>query len=483
MKIFLLTLTTLHLVATYSHAQTFTGCVQTQGSRALVICASNKLSFETRLSGSATFELVKFANKTSNAATIPISYFSGLTITTLLFSNVNISTIGNNVFTGSGSITELDLESCPELTSTSSAAFTPIKSSLIKLSFMNSAITSQRMNGIAVGLNSLSHLQTLILSGNKLLTLSADWFSGLVGLKTFEAKNNQIAHIQRGIFATNTELVRLDLSGNHLSDLDSLFASLSSISGTLQHLILASNRMSSLSDLPDMSNLLSLDLSSNQISSLASNNPFARAVNLIDINLCNNSLASLPKISALKNLADLTLSNQKTSLLKIEDDAFRRFPMSNSPLNINFAMNTNLSFSDKAFCSQTAPKYRQITVPFSATASIHKCHFAQFQATAASRTDLRVVKSEIGLNEDDLASFCNCDNYAAAQRFNTILTGACDFLTDAKCASTTFFDSCNSTGYFCAAPRVVASSSMRVEFSHIAFLVMNIVFMVAYEKI
>lgn len=463
MKILLLLVTSLLYLGVVSEAQTFTNCAQTV-KPGLIICASNSQSFETRQAGSpGPLELVTFANKTSSAATIPINYFAGLTIKTLLFSNVNISTIGSSVFTGAVAVKELAL-SCPQLMSTSTDAFTPIKSTLVKLSFINSAITMQRMNGIAFGLATLDRLQTLVLSGNSLTTLSAQWFNGLTGLGSFEAKNNQIESIQLGTFRGNSQLTKVDLSGNKISELDALFTAMLSISNNLQTLVLSSNKIVTISNLPKMDALSTIDLSSNHINYLASINPFESAPALTNIQLSNNSLTSVPKIERLQYLVNLDLSNQHSHLIVL-DNAFVRNAAAEASVNINFDTSEIVTFSEKAFCSYLAPaKYRQITVPFSATGSINKCHFAQFQATAPSRTDFRVSR-QTGVG--DYSSFCNCEVFAAAKAFNVILTGACDSLTDAQCLSTTFNDTCSSSDYFCGPPVVIVSSgSVQVRHGH-----------------
>lgn len=475
MKILLLLVIYLLYLGAVSEAQTFTNCAQTVNP-GLIICASNSQSFETRQAGSpGPLELVTFANKTSSAATIPINYFSGLTIKTLLFSNVNISTISSSAFTGAVAVKELAF-CCPQLMSTSADAFTPIKSTLTKLSFINSAITMQRMNGIASGLATLDTLQTLVLSGNGLITLSAQWFNGLTDLKSFEAKNNQIESIQLGTFKGNSQLTKVDLSGNKISDLDALFTAMLSISNNLQTLVLSSNKIATVSNLPKMDALSTIDLSSNHINSLASISPFENAPALTNIQLSNNSLTSVPNIERIQYLVDLDLSNQNSHLIVL-DNALLRNAAPEASVNINFDTSKNVTFSEKAFCSYLAPaKYRQITVPFSATGSINKCHFAQFQATAASRTDFRVSR-QTGVV--DYSSFCNCEIFAAAKAYNVILTGACDSLTDAQCSSTSFNDTCSSSDFFCNPPVIVVSSGsgqVRYDHSNAFFLILFIFF-------
>lgn len=140
-------------------------------------------------------------------------------------------------------------------------------------------------------------------------------------------------------------------------------------------------------------------------------------------------------------------------------------------------------FGTKAFCSLVTPDIQQVTIAWTAAANLNKCHFKQFGATADKPTVFKVSK-QTGIT--DYSSFCNCANYAAAKAFFVTINSAntaCDTLTDAACAATSFTDTCatdNSGNYVC--PAAPTSGSQIIKFDLVGFLVANVVFMFAYKQ-
>lgn len=454
MKFLLLVISTLCLASFSSAASPFTGCTELG---TLLTCSNTANAFEARIAGTTgTYQLLTFTGKT--ASTYPDNYFTGLTLATIVSQNNHVTTIGDNVFTGATSVTEFSLQES-DLQSTTSGAFAPIATTLKKLSIISSAITPTRMNGIATGLASLNQLEELILSGNNLLTVSSSWFTGLTSLKV------------------------LDLSSNSILDTTAIFAALSPLSASLQTLTLTTNSIAQVSDLPSMTALTTINLDSNQITGFASTTPFANAPALTSIKLNINKLTAVPNIAGNPAILDLDLNNQTGSTLTtIADSSFSRNSVTNQAV-INLDTNANLMFANKAFCSSVTPDIQQVTIAWTAAANLNKCHFKQFGATAAKPTVFKVSK-QTGVT--DYSSFCNCANYAAAKAFFVTINSAntaCDTLTDAACASTTFTDTCatdNSANYVC--PAATTSGSQMIKFDLVGFLVANVVFMFAYKQ-
>lgn len=454
MKLLLLVISTLCLAAFSSAASPYTGCIELG---TLLTCSSTANAFEARIiQTTGTYQLVTFTGKT--AATYPDNYFTGLTITTIVSQNNHITSIGDNVFTGATSVAEFSIQESDLLTITANA-FTPIKSSLTKLSIISSAITPTRMNGIATGLATLSSLRTLILSGNNLLTVSSSWFTGLTALQT------------------------LDLSTNNILDTTAIFAALSPLSASLQTLTLTGNTIATVSNLPAMAALKTINLDTNQITGFSSTTPFAAAPALTSVKLNGNKLTVVPNIAGNPAILDLNMNTQ-TGLTTIADSAFSRNAVTNQAI-VNLDSNANLKFGTKAFCSSVTPNIQEVTIAWTAAANINACHFKQFGATAAKPTNFKISK-QAGVT--DYTSFCTCANYAAAKAFFVTINSAntaCDTLTEAACGATTFTDNCataSSGNYVCPAAPTTTSGSQTNKFDLVGFLVANVVFMFAYRQ-
>ena len=130
-----------------------------------------------------------------------------------------------------------------------------------------------------------------------------------------------------------TNLRRLDLGGNAISDLSALsgaisrlpnlerlyldtnsISDLSPLSGLtrLERLYLDTNSISDVSTLSGLTNLEWLDLDNNSISDLS---PLSGLTNLAGLDLDNNSISDLSPLSGLTNLARLDLDNNSISAL------------------------------------------------------------------------------------------------------------------------------------------------------------------------
>lgn len=466
--------TTLCLSALTSAQTVFNGCSQLPVTPINIFCNTPSTSFPTRQTSGTIASTILFAifdGQTSSS--IPSGTFTGLTITTLILTNNSISLLDDNSFTGATSIQSLSFAET-SLSNITSAAFTPLASTLTDLSFANSALTATKMTDISPGLQSLTALTTLTLDNNNILTLVKTWISGLTALQTFSAKSNGLLSVAADTFSSNTALKSIDLSSNSLSDMSTLLSAVSGLSGVLETLTLSNNNFASIVDFPSMTALKTLDLSNNQISSVASTNTFTNAAALTSISLAGNQLTAVPSIASQTALLSLDLSNMAT-LSTIADNSFSRSVVPTAGVNVDLS-NDTVTFANKAFCHGVSPYYNQITVRFNSLGSFNKCLFKQMKNANAGLRATFFVGTETGVT--DYTSFCNCDNKVFATNNQVDLGGACANFTDA-CTTTTYTDNC-AADFTCAT--TTTSGAFKVKFEYLGFLVMNALFMFTYKQ-
>ena len=168
--------------------------------------------------------------------------------------------------------------------------------------------------GIFSGLGSL---QLLDLVSTKLRSLPVAVFSDLGSLETLLLNVNSLRTLPAGVFSALGNLQQLDLGSNRLSSLpQGIFNGLSS----LRFLFLGGNRLGSLPDgiFSGLGNLVRLELSGNSLNQLPES-VFRGLNNLRMLHLSSNSLHSLPEriLSGLSNLENLDLNGNPLSSLPV----------------------------------------------------------------------------------------------------------------------------------------------------------------------
>lgn len=130
--------------------------------------------------------------------------------------------------------------------------------------------------------------------------------------------------------------------------------------------------------------LLRLDLSFNQITEIDSDS-FNGNKNLAELNLEGNYLSQIPDISQLQNLDTLNLNSQNGKLREIPDFAFERYQnVSNSYINIYLYDNYIRKINNKAFCNRLANSIADssVFIQLNNINGIHKCMLAQFNSNS-----------------------------------------------------------------------------------------------------
>ncbi|KAJ1437174.1 hypothetical protein B484DRAFT_392942, partial [Ochromonadaceae sp. CCMP2298] len=149
-------------------------------------------------------------------------------------------------------------------------------------------------------------LRSVDLSFNKIVEVSED-ICGLVECTSLKLRDNEIAVLPAGLWEGCVSLQVLDLSANRIDSLSPRVCNLH-----LKQLLLAQNRLHSTPiELLQISTLLVLDLSGNQLCSLPG--PW-ELTSLTSLNLSNNRFTSLPVISSAA-LEELHVSGNTLSQL------------------------------------------------------------------------------------------------------------------------------------------------------------------------
>lgn len=157
-------------------------------------------------------------------------------------------------------------------------------------------LSSEDLANLIDEIKELSNLIRLDLSGNQLTDITP--LSQLTSLTELNIYDNQISDLNP--LSTLNGLTVLVLNLNQISDLDPL-----SQLTNLTKLYLYNNQISDLEPLSQLRNLIQLDLDLNEISDL---DPISQLTNLTHLDLSNNQISNLSPISQLPNLTELNLS-------------------------------------------------------------------------------------------------------------------------------------------------------------------------------
>lgn len=294
--------------------------------------------------------VLKFDNNTLNF--LPSRLFVDhnlLQLQHLFLSNCQIRTIADQAFFQLNNLIELDL-SYNHLNYFPSAALQPL-SKLKRIQLSGNPIKQMKENDFSSSLfNHLTHLEVsnaqlesiedlktlkklelLDLSSNNLNQLAEDLFCPLTNLKKLNLANNQLTNFKSlGLSAVYhvtghlclQELQYLDLSFNQITYLtETGLASLKN----LRELNLKNNQITDINEisLSTLNHLQSIDLSNNQISSIPSQ-LFRSSGELKSLHLQNNSISVLSPglFTGLSKLSQLNLSHNEISNEHISSDTF-----------------------------------------------------------------------------------------------------------------------------------------------------------------
>lgn len=162
--------------------------------------------------------------------------------------------------------------------------------------------------------NSISTLEELDLSSNRLKSLDTENFSNLSKLKILKLNDNQLSSIGENVFHNLISLSKLDLSSNVLTDLDmNSFYNLLSLD-----LDLSNNQLSNLDEdlfnLEKIAILHELNLSNNNLTNFPINPLRKQSTNLLSLDISSNQISHLPaNTELLVNLKKLDISSNHLS--------------------------------------------------------------------------------------------------------------------------------------------------------------------------
>ena len=187
-------------------------------------------------------------------------------------------------------------------------------SNSVKLIDLRNAFSSTPTEDTLHGFDNLRHLY---MDGNELHSLSSARFSYSVNLQYLTLSNSSIVRLSSDIFASLTQLIRLDLSHNSLSGyrLHRTFA----YQEKLIILSLSNNKLVTLTEETFRWNVMLevLDLSYNHLTTLQAGT-LSTLTQLKKLNLGFNKITELPNtlFETLRNLTVLALKNNKLSFME-----------------------------------------------------------------------------------------------------------------------------------------------------------------------
>lgn len=235
--------------------------------------------------------------------------FAGIpALQTLLLGDNRLRTLPPNLFSGLGSLYRLDLSS-NQLESLPPGMLANLPN------LKHLSLDFNHLAKVPLGLNGLTNLEWLALTGNPLAEVAPDLLAGLIRLRNLRLSNVGLETLPPDVFAGLAELEELVLTLNELTSLPAgIFDDLSK----LEDLRLSRNRLRELP--PDalvrLRNLRLLYLSENELDHL-DERVFARLSRLTALNLYGNRLSQLPPgiFSGLSNLEALRLNRNELASL------------------------------------------------------------------------------------------------------------------------------------------------------------------------
>ncbi|CAO1400754.1 unnamed protein product [Diamesa hyperborea] len=165
----------------------------------------------------------------------------------------------------------------------------------------------------------LSNLEELILTRNKLKTLPKDVFVDLVRLELLDLRYNNLIELHDELFDTTLNMKTLMLTSNKLTNISrNVFAKLRK----LEILSLANNKLKTIDDsFKSLENLREINLSSNQLSHNQTNNLFDGLEKMEKLYLNNNQLEDflISNYTEFEDLQIIDLSHNNISKFMFSD--------------------------------------------------------------------------------------------------------------------------------------------------------------------
>lgn len=388
--------------------------------------------------------------------TVPDDIFNGLKIKNLIFGQNSLKVLTRNAFRGVQSVAMLRfIEN--NLNFIEPGALDWLSDSLKELGLISLNITVEKLDNFFKEIDSLKNMHTFKLNSVKLTEFKSKWAKVIQNVSYLSLASNSLKNLSPNIFASFENLISLDLNQNLFNNFPDLIETIKPIAGQLRELKLNGNQIKELVEFPNFQYLELLDMSNNQLSSLAENifenltslnylylsgnklkdlekSLFGKLDNLLVILLNNNFLTGFPNITNLAKLQILDMSNQHGSLKQVPDYAFERRMTFNS---LSLILETNdLTFAgNKAFCSHysNVPEIHVVSLSHRSVKNLNKCMLKQLKTSIVSRAAIKVEKARTQM---DYSTVCTCDLRSFASSLRVDLLGACSQLNDKSCPET-----------------------------------------------
>lgn len=429
----------------------FVGCdCSTPGQ---VICKGNSQSQVPQRSATYTnikIDKIEISNYMINSLPVP-TIFNNLIIGELYLSNNNINKLSNGSFDVT-SINSLYIISEPALNTIETGFFLPLRNSLTKFSLIDCKLNDTVFNSFETSFQQIGLLQELSLSGNSLNNMRPSIINSLKNLVKLDLSRNSLTS-DSSIFDSNSNLQSVVLDSNQITSLDGLIKRLSSSNSTLQMLSIKSNQITNLASsfstlgsltilalsfnqiksigsvFSGLNNLKQLYLDSNQIESIDQNWFTIPMTQLLSIDLSNNRLSSIPNLKLLNFMQTLNMANQNGALKTIAAYSFER--QAYQFMTVALDKNDNISFDQNAFCTSSTNDYslKGLILSYSSAANFNKCFFKSIKANVnyflgSNTANVFEIRDFSGVA--NLGQVCNCNFLKFANAYGFSVSGACD---------------------------------------------------------
>lgn len=427
----------------------FVGCdCSTPGQ---VICKGNSQNQAPQRSATYSnikIDKIQISNYMINSLPVP-TIFNNLIIGELYLSNNNINKLSNGSFDVT-SINSLYISE-PALNTIETGFFLPLRNSLTKFSLIDCKLNDTVFNSFEASFQQIGLLQELSLSGNSLNNMRPSIINSFKNLVNLDLSRNSLTS-NSSIFDSNSNLQSVVLDSNSITSLDGLIKRLSSSNNTLQMLSIKSNQITNLASFSTLGSLSILALSFNQIKSISSafsglnnlkylyldsnqiesidQNWFTIPMTqLLSVDLSNNRLSSIPNLKLLNFMQTLNMANQNGALKTIGAYSFER--QAYQFMTVALDKNDNISFDQNAFCTASTNDYslKGLILSYSSAVNFNKCFFKSIKANVnyflgANTANVFEIRDFSGVS--NLGQVCNCNFLKFANAYGFSVSGACD---------------------------------------------------------
>lgn len=279
---------------------------------------TNKTGFPERLnsSNSTTYDIINtfLINKYTFSA-LPDDPFEGLDIKYLILGQNNLHSITRDLFRGINSLSSLRLIE-KDLTSIEPNSLHWLSDSLTELGLYGVNFDQNEIDNFFKELLALKHLNTLRMNNMKFETFKSGWAYSIQNISYLSLASNNLKSLGPDLLKSSLNLISLDLSNNQLSDLNELTKAIQPVKKNLKELRLNANLIENLIDFTEMDNLELLDLSQNKIEQI-SETTFGSLRHLNYLYLTANKLRVLNQnlFQKSENLITLLLNKNYLSIM------------------------------------------------------------------------------------------------------------------------------------------------------------------------